>query len=84
MTNSSLTDAVFEVETATTSEELNKMLTSASEGSLKGILRVRTSSNTFSTHAWKHARGRSHLKGSNEVKDELAGLHRIRALIRLC
>lgn len=40
LTNSSLTDAVFEVETATTAEELNKMLTDAAEGDLKGILRV--------------------------------------------
>lgn len=41
LTNSSLTDAVFEVETATTAEELNAMLTAAAEGELKDILRVR-------------------------------------------
>jgi glyceraldehyde 3-phosphate dehydrogenase len=40
LTNSSITDAVFEVETATTAEEVNAMMVAASEGDLKGILRV--------------------------------------------
>jgi glyceraldehyde 3-phosphate dehydrogenase len=41
LTNSSLTDAVFEVERATTAEEVNALLSEAADGALKGILRVR-------------------------------------------
>lgn len=42
LTNASLTDAVFEVETATTAEEVNKLMTAAAAGELKDILRVRS------------------------------------------
>ena len=38
LTNASLTDCVFEVETATTAEEVNALLKSASENELKDIL----------------------------------------------
>jgi glyceraldehyde 3-phosphate dehydrogenase len=38
LTNASLTDCVFEVERATTVEEVNALLKSASEGALAGIL----------------------------------------------
>ena len=41
LTNSSLTDAVFEVEQDTTAEEVNELLTEASNTYLKNILRVR-------------------------------------------
>ena len=41
LTNSSLTDAVFEVARDTTAEEVNQLLTEASETYLKNILRVR-------------------------------------------
>lgn len=41
LTNSSLTDAVFEVETATTAEEVNALMTAAAAGDLKDILQVR-------------------------------------------
>ena len=40
--NASLTDAVFEVERATTVEEVNALFAAASEGSLKGILGYET------------------------------------------
>jgi glyceraldehyde 3-phosphate dehydrogenase len=40
--NASLTDAVFEVERATTVEEVNALFTAAAEGPLKGILGVET------------------------------------------
>lgn len=42
LTNASLTDCVFEVERATTVEEANGLLRSASEGSLAGILGFET------------------------------------------
>ena len=38
LTNASLTDCVFEVERATTVEEVNALLKTAAEGALKGIL----------------------------------------------
>lgn len=38
LTNASLTDCVFEVERATTVEEVNRLLKGAAEGELKGIL----------------------------------------------
>jgi glyceraldehyde 3-phosphate dehydrogenase len=38
LTNASLTDCVFEVERATTVDEVNALLKAASEGALKGIL----------------------------------------------
>lgn len=38
LTNASLTDCVFEVERATTVEEVNRLLQAAAEGALKGIL----------------------------------------------
>ncbi|WP_312942376.1 ArsJ-associated glyceraldehyde-3-phosphate dehydrogenase [Stutzerimonas balearica] len=38
LANASLTDCVFEVERATTAEEVNQLLKSAAEGELKGIL----------------------------------------------
>lgn len=38
LTNASLTDCVFEVETPTTAENVNAMLSDAAKGSLKGIL----------------------------------------------
>jgi glyceraldehyde 3-phosphate dehydrogenase len=38
LTNASLTDCVFEVERATTAEEVNALLKAASEGELRGIL----------------------------------------------
>jgi glyceraldehyde 3-phosphate dehydrogenase len=38
LTNASLTDCVFEVERATTAEEVNQLLKTAAEGELKGIL----------------------------------------------
>lgn len=38
LTNASLTDCVFEVETSTTAENVNAMLSDAAKGSLKGIL----------------------------------------------
>lgn len=38
LANASLTDCVFEVEKATTVEEVNQLLSDASEGSLRGIL----------------------------------------------
>lgn len=38
LTNASLTDSVFEVERATTAEEVNGFLKAAAEGELKGIL----------------------------------------------
>lgn len=41
LTNSSLTDAVFEVERDTTAEEVNQLLSEASDTYLKNILRVR-------------------------------------------
>ena len=47
LTNSSLTDAVFEVERETTAEEVNQLLTEASDTSLKNILRVRQSDHLF-------------------------------------
>lgn len=40
LTNSSLTDAVFEVEQDTTAEEVNELLTESSNTYLKNILRV--------------------------------------------
>lgn len=42
LTNASLTDCVFEVERATTVEEVNALLQAASEGELKGILGYET------------------------------------------
>ena len=42
LTNASLTDCVFEVERATTVEEVNALLQTASEGELKGILGYET------------------------------------------
>ena len=42
LTNASLTDCVFEVERATTVEEVNGLLKAASEGELKGILGFET------------------------------------------
>lgn len=42
LANASLTDAVFEVERATTAEEVNDLLRAASEGPLKGILGFET------------------------------------------
>lgn len=42
LTNASLTDCVFEVERATTAEEVNAMLQAAAEGELKGILGYET------------------------------------------
>lgn len=41
LTNSSLTDVVFEVERDTTAEEVNQLLSEASDTYLKNILRVR-------------------------------------------
>jgi glyceraldehyde 3-phosphate dehydrogenase len=38
LTNASLTDCVFEVERATTAEEVNQLLKAAADGALKGIL----------------------------------------------
>ena len=38
LTNASLTDCVFEVEKATTKEEVNALLNAAADGPLKGIL----------------------------------------------
>lgn len=38
LTNASLTDCVFEVERATTVEEVNRLLQEAAEGELKGVL----------------------------------------------
>ncbi|OWJ91689.1 type I glyceraldehyde-3-phosphate dehydrogenase [Pseudomonas sp. A46] len=38
LANASLTDCVFEVERATTAEEVNRLLKSAADGELKGIL----------------------------------------------
>jgi glyceraldehyde 3-phosphate dehydrogenase len=42
LTNASLTDCVFEVERATTSDEVNAMLKAAAEGELKDILGYET------------------------------------------
>jgi glyceraldehyde 3-phosphate dehydrogenase len=42
LTNASLTDAVFEVERATSVEEVNALLKTAAEGELKGILGYET------------------------------------------
>ncbi len=42
LTNASLTDCVFEVERATTVEEVNSLLQAAAEGELKGILGYET------------------------------------------
>lgn len=42
LTNASLTDCVFEVERATTVEEVNALLQAASEGELKGVLGYET------------------------------------------
>ena len=42
LTNASLTDCVFEVERATTVEEVNALLRTAAEGELKGILGYET------------------------------------------
>jgi glyceraldehyde 3-phosphate dehydrogenase len=42
LTNASLTDCVFEVERATTVEEVNRLLQEAAEGELKGILGYET------------------------------------------
>ncbi len=42
LTNASITDCVFEVERATTAEEVNAMFKEASEGGLKGILGYET------------------------------------------
>jgi glyceraldehyde 3-phosphate dehydrogenase len=42
LTNASLTDCVFEVERATTVEEVNALLRAAAEGELKGILGYET------------------------------------------
>eukprot|EP00892_Ulva_mutabilis_P010081 jgi/Ulvmu1/7445/UM036_0107.1 len=42
LTNSSLTDAVFEVERDTTAEEVNQLLTEAADTYLKNVLRVET------------------------------------------
>ena len=42
LTNASLTDCVFEVERATSVEEVNQLLQSAAEGELKGILGYET------------------------------------------
>ena len=42
LTNASITDCVFEVERATTVEEVNAMFKEASEGALKGILGYET------------------------------------------
>ncbi len=38
LANASLTDCVFEVERATTAEEVNQLLKAAADGALKGIL----------------------------------------------
>ena len=40
LTNASLTDCVFEVERATTAQEVNALLKAAAEGPLKGVLAV--------------------------------------------
>ena len=42
LTNASLTDCVFEVERATTVDEVNQLLHDASEGALKGVLGYET------------------------------------------
>ncbi len=42
LTNASLTDCVFEVERATTVEEVNQLLRDAAEGALKGVLGYET------------------------------------------
>ncbi|TWI14365.1 ArsJ-associated glyceraldehyde-3-phosphate dehydrogenase [Aerolutibacter ruishenii] len=42
LTNASLTDCVFEVESATTVEEVNQLLSDAAEGELKGVLGYET------------------------------------------
>lgn len=42
LTNASLTDCVFEVERATTVEEVNRLLQAAAEGALKGVLGYET------------------------------------------
>ena len=42
LANASLTDCVFEVERATTADEVNQLLQSAAEGELKGILGFET------------------------------------------
>lgn len=42
LTNASLTDCVFEVERATTVEEVNSLLQAAAEGELKGVLGYET------------------------------------------
>lgn len=42
LTNASLTDCVFEVERATTVEEVNQLLQAAAEGELKGVLGYET------------------------------------------
>ena len=42
LANASLTDCVFEVERATTSDEVNALLNAAAEGELKGILGYET------------------------------------------
>lgn len=42
LTNASLTDCVFEVERATTVEEVNQLLQAAAEGALKGVLGYET------------------------------------------
>ncbi len=42
LTNASLTDCVFEVERATTVEEVNELLRNAAEGELKGVLGYET------------------------------------------
>lgn len=42
LTNASLTDCVFEVERATSAEEVNQLLQAAAEGELKGILGYET------------------------------------------
>ena len=42
LTNASLTDCVFEVERATTVEEVNRLLQAAAEGALKGVMGYET------------------------------------------